>query len=94
LKGGNCTRTKVKNREIRFVKICPRQIEEETLEEIRMRARVLESLPKKFSSELYDRLTMPISMEELHLATKFMAINKSLSPYGVVVEFYLFLGGR
>jgi hypothetical protein len=57
------------------------------LEEIKMRARVLESLPKKFSSELYDRL---ILVEGLHLATKSMAINKSLSTYGVVVEFYLF----
>ncbi len=94
MKGGNCTQTEAKNREIRLVKISPRQIEEETLEQIKIRARVLESSPKKFSSELYDRLTMPISMEELHLATKSMAINKSLSPYGVVVEFYLFYFGR
>ncbi len=55
-----------------------------------MRFRVLESLPKKFYSQLNDRLAMPISMEELQLATKSMAINKSLGPYGVVVEFYLF----
>jgi hypothetical protein len=68
------------------------QAKEETLEQIKMRARVLESLPKTFSSELNDRLAMPISMEELHLATKSMAINKSPSPYGVVVEFYLFFG--
>jgi hypothetical protein len=46
-----------------------------TLEQIEMRARVLESLPKKFFSELNIRLTMPISMEELHLATKSMAKN-------------------
>ncbi len=55
-----------------------------------MRAKVFESLPKKFYNELNDRLAMPISMEELHLATKSMAINKSPGPCGVVVEFYLF----
>jgi hypothetical protein len=42
-----------------------------------MRARVLESLPKLFFNELNDRLAMPILLEELHLTTKSMAINKS-----------------
>jgi hypothetical protein len=40
-----------------------------------MRAKVLESLSKEFFSELNVRLAMPISIEELHLATKSMAKN-------------------
>jgi hypothetical protein len=66
------------------------QVKEETLEQIEMRAMVLESLPKFFSSELNARLGRPISMEELHPVTKSMVKNKSPSQDGVVVEFYLF----
>ncbi len=66
------------------------KVQEETLEQIETRARVLESLPKKFSSELNARLGRPISMEKLHLVTNSMVKNKSPSPDGVVVEFYLF----
>jgi hypothetical protein len=68
------------------------QGKEETLEQIEMKVKVLESLPNFFSNELNARLVMPISMKELHLATNSMAKNKSPCPIGVVVEFYLFLG--
>jgi hypothetical protein len=37
------------------------------------------------------KLTMPLSMEEFHLATKSMAKNKSLSQDGVVIGFHLLL---
>jgi hypothetical protein len=63
------------------------QVKEETLEQIEMRAMVLESLPKKFSSELNARLHRPISMEELYLVTKSMVKNKSPSPDGRVLPF-------
>lgn len=62
------------------------QVKEETLEQIKMRARVLESLPKMFSSELNAWPSAPISMEELHLVTKSIVKNKSPSLNGVVVE--------
>ncbi len=62
------------------------QVKEETLEQIEMRARVLESLLKKFSSELNARPGTPISMEELHLVTKSIIKNKSPSLNGGIVR--------
>ncbi len=60
------------------------KVKEETLEQIQMRARVLESLPKKISSELNARLGSPISMEKLHLVTKSMAKKNHQAQMGLL----------
>jgi hypothetical protein len=41
-----------------------------TFEQVEMRKGILELIPRKFSNELNAKLATPITMEELHLATK------------------------
>jgi len=54
------------------------------------RHRVLDSMPKIFTSIMNFKLTQTILIEDFHIVAKSIAREKAPKPNGVVFKFYIF----